>query len=154
MIAVRALELAARTGSDYPAPHNAPCLARIRRALGDAFELSQFGVNLTTLEPGAMSAHRHWHRVEDEFIYVVDGELTLITDGGEEALAPGMAATFPAGEANGHHLVNKSGKPATYLEIGSRSPDEDAEYPDIDLRLTKRNGKAAFLHKSGEPYPP
>lgn len=142
-----------RRGTIYPAEFAAGFEGRIKRALGNAGGLTQFGVNLTTLEPGAASAHRHWHAREDEFIYVVDGELTLITDAGEELLGPGMAAAFPAGEANGHQLLNKSAHPASYLEIGTRSADEDAEYPDIDLRLQKRAGKVVFLHKSGEPYP-
>ncbi len=142
-----------RRGTIYPAEFAAGFEGRIKRALGNAGGLTQFGVNLTTLEPGAASAHRHWHAREDEFIYVVDGELTLITDAGEELLRPGMAAAFPAGEANGHQLLNKSAHPASYLEIGTRSADEDAEYPDIDLRLQKRAGKVVFLHKSGEPYP-
>jgi uncharacterized cupin superfamily protein len=135
----------------YPAAFAAGFEGRIKRALGDAGGLTQFGVNLTTLEPGAMSAHRHWHAREDEFIYVLEGELTLITDAGEEVLGPGMAASFPAGEANGHQLINKGMSPATYLEIGTRSADEDADYPDIDLRLRKRDGKPVFLRKSGEP---
>jgi len=142
-----------RRGTIYPAEFAAGFEGRIKRALGNAGGLTQFGVNLTTLEPGAASAHRHWHAREDEFIYVVDGELTLITDAGEELLGPGMAAAFPAGEANGHQLLNKSAHPASYLEIGTRSAEEDAEYPDIDLRLQKRAGKVVFLHKSGEPYP-
>jgi uncharacterized cupin superfamily protein len=142
-----------RRGTIYPAEFAQGFEGRIKRALGNAGGLTQFGVNLTTLEPGAMSAHRHWHAREDEFIYVVEGELTLITDAGEEILTPGMAACFPAGEPNGHHLVNKSARAATYLEVGTRSRDEDAEYPDIDLRLTKRDGKPVFLRKSGEPYP-
>jgi len=142
-----------RRGTIYPAEFAKGFEGRIKRALGNAGGLTQFGVNLTTLEPGAPSAHRHWHAKEDEFIYVLDGELTLITDAGEEMLGPGMAACFPAGEPNGHHLVNKSGAPASYLEIGTRSPDEDAEYPDIDLRLQKRNGKVVFMRKSGEPIP-
>jgi len=142
-----------RRGTIYPAQFAKGFEGRIKRALGNVGGLTQFGVNLTTLEPGAMSAHRHWHAREDEFIYVLDGELTLVTDAGEETLRPGMAASFPAGEANGHQLVNKSASPATYLEVGTRSADEDAEYPDIDLRLEKRGGKVVFLHKSGEPYP-
>jgi uncharacterized cupin superfamily protein len=141
-----------RRGTIYPPEFAKGFEGRVKRALGNAGGLSQFGVNLTTLEPGAMSAQRHWHAKEDEFIYVLEGELTLVTDAGEEVLAPGMAATFPAGEANGHQLINKGTQPATYLEVGTRNPDEDAEYPDIDLRLKKRDGKAVFMHKSGEPY--
>jgi uncharacterized cupin superfamily protein len=142
-----------RRGTGYPAEFAKGFEGRIKRALGNAGGLTQFGVNLTTMEPGAMSAHRHWHAREDEFVYVLDGELTLVTDAGEEILSAGMAATFPAGERNGHNLINKSGAPASYLEVGTRSPDEDAEYPDIDLRAQKRNGKLVFVHKSGEPYP-
>jgi len=146
-------KLEGRRGTIYPAELATGFEGRVKRALGNAGGLTQFGVNLTTLEPGAMSAHRHWHAHEDEFIYVLDGELTLITDTGEELLGPGMAACFPAGEPNGHHLINKSAHPASYLEVGTRSADEDAEYPDIDLRLKKRGGKVVFMHKSGEPYP-
>ena len=142
-----------RRGTIYPAEFAKGFEGRIKRALGNAGGLTQFGVNLTTLEPGAMSAHRHWHRNEDEFIYVLEGELTLVTDAGEETLRPGMAAAFPAGEPNGHHLVNRGTTPASYLEIGTRCEDEDAEYPDIDLRLQKRNGKFVFTRKSGEPIP-
>ena len=141
-----------RTGTIYPPEYAQGFEGRLKRALGNPGGLTQFGVNLTTLNPGAMSAHRHWHAREDEFVYVLSGELTLITDAGEEVLGPGMAACFPAGEPNAHHLVNRSAAPATYLEVGTRSPDEDAEYPDVDLRLEKRDGKAAFFHKSGEPY--
>ena len=141
-----------RRGTIYPKEFASGFDGRIKRALGNAGGLTQFGVNLTTLEPGAMSAHRHWHAREDEFIYVLDGELTLVTDSGAETLGVGMAATFPAGEPNGHQLINKGTQPATYLEVGTRSADEDAEYPDIDLRLQKRNGKIVFMRKSGEPY--
>lgn len=144
-------KLEGRRSTTYPPEFAKGFEGRCKRALGNAGGLTQFGVNLTTLEPGAMSAHRHWHAREDEFIYVIEGELTLITDAGEELLGPGMAACFPAGEPNGHHLVNRSDAPATYLEVGTRSPDEDAEYPDIDLRLTKRDGKGVFTRKSGEP---
>jgi len=140
-----------RRSTIYPEAFAQGFEGRIKRALGNAGGLTQIGVNLTTLEPGAMSAHRHWHAREDEFIYMLDGELTLITDDGEVTLRPGMAATFPAGEANGHMLVNRTGKDATYLEVGTRSPDEDAEYSDIDLRLQRRDGKNTFLTKSGEP---
>lgn len=141
-----------RRGTIYPAPYDKGFEGRLKRVLGNIGGLTQFGVNLTTLEPGAISAHRHWHKHEDEFIYVLEGELTLITDAGGEVLRPGMAACFRAGDPDGHHLVNKSAAPATYLEIGTRCPDEEAEYPDIDLRLKKRGGKPTFYRKSGEPY--
>lgn len=141
-----------RRGTIYPKEYAAGFEKRVKRALTGPMGLTQFGVNLTTLEPGAMSAHRHWHRAEDEAIYVLEGEITLIDDSGETLLTPGMAAGFPAGEANGHHLVNKSAKPATYLEIGTRAESEDATYPDIDLRAEKRGSTFRFFHKDGTPY--
>ncbi len=145
-------KLHARRGSGYPAELAAGFERRIKRPLTEALGLTQFGVNLTTLEPGAMSSLRHWHAKEDECVYLLEGELVLITDEGECLLKPGMAAGFPAGDANGHHLVNRSTQPATYLEIGTRSKDEDATYPDDDLRLVKRDGRRLFVRKSGEPY--
>ena len=141
-----------RRGTIYPKEFAQGFDKRVKRALTGPLGLTQFGMNLTTLEPGAMSAHRHWHRAEDEAIYVLDGELTLIDDSGETVLAVGMAAGFPAGEPNGHHLVNKSAHPATYLEIGTRSESEDATYPDIDLRAEKRGSAFRFFHKDGTPY--
>ena len=107
-----------RVGSTYPAPSGAPLAGREKRALGDALKLTQFGVNLVTLAPGTWSSQRHWHANEDEFIYVLDGEVTLVTDAGEKVLGPGMAAGFPAGKPDGHHLVNRSERPALYLEVG------------------------------------
>ena len=145
-------QVSARRGSGYPAKFAQGFEGRVKRALGDAGGLTQFGVNLTTIEPGAMSAQRHWHRVEDEFVYMLEGELTLVTDAGEETLRPGMAATFPAGEADGHMLVNRGDKPATYLEVGTRAPDDDVVYSDIDMLLEKRAGKRRFLTRLGEPY--
>jgi uncharacterized cupin superfamily protein len=141
-----------RRGSGYPEEFAHGIEGRIKRALTDAQGLTQFCDNLTTLEPGAMSSHRHWHVKEDECVYVLDGELVLVTDEGECVLRPGMAAGFPAGEANGHHLVNRSAAPATYLEIGTRSKDEDATYSDVDMRAKKRDGTFRFFTKAGEPY--
>jgi uncharacterized cupin superfamily protein len=146
------LKVEARRSTGYPAPFAMDVEGRIKRALGNAGGLTQFGVNLTTLEPGAMSAQRHWHRTEDEFVYILEGELVLITDAGEETLRPGMAAAFPAGKPDGHHLVNRSSARATYLEVGTRTTDDDAVYPDIDLLCEKRAGAFRYLHKSGEPY--
>jgi uncharacterized cupin superfamily protein len=146
------MQLPGRRGTLYPARFAQGFEGRTKRALTDALGLTQFGVNLTTLEPGAMSSLRHWHAKEDECVYVLEGELVLVTDDGERVLKPGMAAGFPAGEANGHHLVNRSAAPATYLEIGTRSKDEDATYPDVDLRAEKRDGVFRFFRKSGEPY--
>lgn len=146
------LSIAERRSSIYPAPFNKGYELRAKRALTAALGLTQFGVNVTTLEPGGGSAERHWHHAEDECIYVLEGELTLVADDGETLLGPGMAAGFPAGDANGHHLINRSDSPATYLEIGTRAENEDAVYPDIDLKAERRGGAFRFLHKDGTPY--
>ncbi len=126
---------------------------REKAALGNVAGLTQFGVNLTRLKPGAASALRHWHEQEDEFIYVLEGELVLVEDGGETLLGPGDCAGFKAGVSNGHQLVNKSQRDARYLEIGTRAATERAHYPDVDLVLERDENGARFLHKSGEPYP-
>ena len=136
-------------GSGYPAPFADRVGGRSRKRLGDAGGLSQFGVNLTRLEPGAMSALRHWHEAEDEFVYVLEGELTLVEEEGETPLRAGEAAAFKAGVANGHHLVNRSQAPAIYLEIGTRAAEERAHYPDDDLAVTKANGAYHFTRKDG-----
>ncbi len=145
-------EVAVRRGSSYPEAFREPCRTRIKRVLGDALGLNNFGVNLVTLPPGAWSAQRHWHSHEDEFVYVVEGELTLITDGGEQALTAGQVAGFPAGKADGHHLVNKGTAPATYLEIGDRRQDDAVTYPDADLHLEPAPEGHVFTNKKGEPY--
>ncbi len=144
--------VAPRRGSSYPEAFREPCRTRIKRVLGDALGLSNFGVNLVTLPPGAWSAQRHWHSHEDEFVYVVEGEVTLITDGGEQALGAGQAAGFPAGKADGHHLVNKGSALATYLEIGDRRRDDAVAYPDVDLHLEPAPQGRVFTNKKGEPY--
>jgi uncharacterized cupin superfamily protein len=136
-------------GSGYPSPYDAPCLERVRQALGDAAGLTQFGVNLLRLEPGTWSSQRHWHTAEDEFVWVVEGEVVLVTDGGEEVLRAGDCAGFKAGVADGHHLQNRSGHPALILEVGSRHPEDGADYPDIDLRWTEAAG---YTHKDGKSY--
>ena len=146
------MQLPGRRGTIYPAPYASGFERRVKRALTEALGLTQFGVNLTTLEPGAMSSLRHWHAKEDECVYMLEGELVLVTDDGERVLKPGMAAGFPAGESNGHHLVNRSAAPATYLEIGTRSKDEEATYSDVDMRGEKRDSQFRFFKKSGEPY--
>jgi uncharacterized cupin superfamily protein len=142
-----------RVGSIYPAPFAQHVAGREKRALGDPFGLTQFGVNLTTLAPGSWSSQRHWHANEDEFIYVLEGEATLVTDAGEFILGPGMAAGFPAGRPDGHHLINRGTRPVHYLEIGTRAATEEAHYSDIDMMGRKRDGAFSFLHKNGEPYP-
>jgi len=142
-----------KSGSGYPSPYEEPCMARAKVALGDEGGLSQYGVNLVTLEPGAWSAQRHWHSHEDEFVWIVSGEATLVSDAGDQVLRPGMAATFPAGLADGHHLVNRTDQPVTYLEIGTREPDDVCSYPDIDLHLAPDGeGGHRFFNKAGEPY--
>jgi uncharacterized cupin superfamily protein len=143
-------EVKVRRGSGYPPPHDAPCAARERKALGDAAGLTRFGVNLLTLAPGVWSSQRHWHTVEDEFVWVLEGEVTLITDAGEEILRPGDCAAFKAGEADGHHLVNRSDKPAMVLEVGNREDNDGCDYPDIDM--FSRPGDDFYRHRDGTPY--
>jgi uncharacterized cupin superfamily protein len=137
----------------YPQPYRSVTDGREKAALGNVAGLTQFGVNLTLLKPGAASALRHWHEQEDEFIYVLDGKITLIDDDGETVLAAGECAGFKAGVPNGHQLVNKSQQDARYLEIGTRAPIERAHYPGIDLVMERDAQGARFLHASGEPYP-
>ncbi|MBE9065542.1 cupin domain-containing protein [Leptolyngbya cf. ectocarpi LEGE 11479] len=140
-------------GTGYPEPFRSAVAGRSRQRLGNAAGLMNFGVNLTTLAPGAQSALRHWHSHQDEFIYVVSGELVLVTDAGETLLKPGMMAGFPAGVADGHHLINRSGEIATYLEIGDRTPGDRADYPDDDLlALPQPEGGYYFAHRDGGPY--
>ena len=147
------VSVTSRVGSTYPAPFGAPLAGREKRALGDALKLTQFGVNLVTLAPGTWSSQRHWHANEDEFIYVLDGEVTLVTDAGEKVLGPGMAAGFPAGKPDGHHLVNRSERPALYLEVDTRAAYEEAHHSDIDMVARKEGGRFVFTHKNGDPYP-
>jgi len=151
MIAARALDLPARSGTDYPAPHDAPCRQRIRRALGDAFGLSQFGVNLLDLPPGTWSSQRHWHEQQDEFVYVLDGEVVLVTDEGETLLRPGMIAGFRAGTGNGHHLVNRSQGTVRVLEVGARTTEEVAHYSDIDMMVRENETGGGYTTKDGRP---
>lgn len=149
----RALDAEPRTGSIYPQAFRAAAEGRIKRALGRQFGLDQFGVNLTELAPGAATALRHWHAREDEFVYVLDGEATLITEAGEESLGPGDCVGFKAGVADAHCLVNRSERPVWILEIGSRNRDDRVEYPDADLRLVPDGkGGRMFVHKDGTPY--
>jgi len=138
-------------GSGYPAPFDAPCAGRSRQRLGDAAGLTDFGVNLLRLAPAAWSSQRHWHGAEDEFVYVLEGEVVLVTDAGEEILKPGDCAGFKAGLKDGHHLQNRSKADAVLLEVGSRKMEDEGEYPDIDMRFLKGDG--GFAHKDGRPYP-
>ena len=138
--------------SNYPEPFLARVAGRIKRPLGDLFGLKNFGVNLTRLKPGSMSALRHSHEKQDEFVYILEGRPTLITDAGRTALRPGMCAGFQAGTGDGHHLVNETADDVVYLEIGDRTPGESANYPDDDLALQTIDGKMQFTHKDGTPY--
>jgi uncharacterized cupin superfamily protein len=137
-----------RFGTAYPAPFDAPCVARRRWRLAAAAGLTQFGANLLRLPAGAWSSQRHWHSREDELVYVVEGEVVLVTDAGEETLRAGDAAGFKAGEADGHHLQNRSDREAVLLEIGTNHDDDSAEYPDIDLRALP----SGYVRKDGTPY--
>jgi len=140
------------TGSRYPAPFDQPCRSRQRQRLGDAASLTQFGANLLRLPAGTWSSQRHWHTLEDELIYVLSGEVTLLTDQGEELLRAGDAAGFKAGEPNGHCLQNRSAAEAVLLEIGSRAAGDVTYYPDIDLVAQAEGAAALFTHRDGTPY--
>jgi uncharacterized cupin superfamily protein len=141
-------------GSDYPNVFHGVVERGQRQRLGDALGLRNFGVNLTRLPPGCASSLRHWHSKQDEFIYMLEGELVLITDAGEQVLTAGMAAGFPAGRRDGHHLINRSGSDALFLEIGDRSPADEGEYPDHDMIWRNVDGDQAYvyLHKDGTAY--
>jgi uncharacterized cupin superfamily protein len=151
--AIDPLTLKARTGSGYPAPFAADCMDREKRALGDAFGLTQFGVNLTRLAPGTASAQRHWHSHEDELVYILEGEAVLVSDAGEQVMTAGMCAGFKAGVPDGHQLVNRSDRDVVFLEIGTRAMEGGADYPDIDMIVRRDDeGKWRYLHKDGTPY--
>ena len=143
--------VAARRGTMYPDKFKGAVAGREKRALGTATGLVNFGVNLVKLEPGAQSALRHWHTQQDEFVWMLEGELTLVTNAGAEILRPGMCAGFPKGKADGHHLVNRSGEDAWYLEVGDRSPGDAAVYPDDDLSVAAAPGYK-IARKDGSPY--
>lgn len=152
-IAMIATEVAPRSKpSNYPEPFATMVSGRVKRQLGDVFGLKNFGVNLTRLKPGSMSALRHAHTVQDEFVYILEGRPTLITDEGATELEPGMCAGFKAGTGNGHHLVNRGQEDVVYLEIGDRLPGDGASYPDDDLAAHFENGAWHFRHKDGSPY--
>jgi uncharacterized cupin superfamily protein len=141
-----------RRGSSYPAPFHLIAGERVRQSLGDAGGLTDFGVNLLRLPPGAASSQRHWHSDEDEFAYVVSGEVVMVTDEGETVLRAGDCAAFPKGVANGHQMLNRSGQPAFILEVGSRSAEDVCTYSDIDMKIDARDDR--YTRKDGTPYPP
>jgi uncharacterized cupin superfamily protein len=152
-VAIVAAEAPPRTKpSNYPEPFFSRMKGRLKRPLGDLFGLTNFGVNLTTLSPGAVSALRHAHSKQDEFVYILRGHPTLVTDEGRTPLSPGMCAGFKAGTGNGHHLVNETAEDVVYLEAGDRTPGDEGSYPDDDLKAKLVDGKWAFVHKDGRPY--
>jgi uncharacterized cupin superfamily protein len=154
-VALFAAEIAPRARkSIYPDEFAARIGERIKRPLGDQFGLTVFGVNLTTLKPGAISALRHAHTKQDELVYILEGHPTLVTDEGETQLKPGMCAGFKAGTGNGHHLLNRTSHDVVYLEVGDRTPGDSASYPDDDLVAVKsEDGRSrTFVHKDGTPY--
>lgn len=146
--AIDCASVAPRNSSGYPEPYRSRVLPREKRALGDAFGLSRFGVNLTTLPPGKESSMRHWHTREDEMIYMIEGEVVLRTDAGEQVLRAGMCVGFPAGVEDGHQLVNRSDRPARYLEISNRDAEDRAHYSDCDLAYDR----GQFTRRDGTPF--
>jgi len=141
-----------QSATSYPEPFKSRVAGRHRRRLGDAAGLKNFGVNLTRLNPGSESSMRHWHTKQDEFIFVLEGEVTLVSEAGRQKLTAGMAAGFPAGDSDGHQLVNESERPALYLEIGDRTPGDSATYSDVDLAARLLDGKWVFTRKDGSPH--
>ena len=140
------------TSTGYPPPFDQAVVGRSRQRLGNAAGLDQFGVNLCRLKPGAASSQRHWHANEDEFVYMLEGEVVLCEDGGETVLKPGDAAAWKAGVGDGHCLVNRSGRDAVFLEIGTRAPREQATYSDIDMVALREATTLRYVRKNGEPY--
>ena len=149
-IDIAAIPLRERTG--YPPPYAEAVKGRLFQALGDAGGLTQFGVNLVRLKPGAASSQRHWHENEDEFLIVLEGELVLVEDEGETILRAGDAAGFKAGVPNGHRLLNRTQRDGVFLVVGSRAPTERAHYPDLDLLYEKTDGRVRYTNRAGEPF--
>lgn len=152
-VALRALDVeppAKQTG--YPEPYASRVAGRLKRRLGDAFGLEHFGVNLTRLAPGSVSALRHAHVVQDEFIYILEGTPTLVTDAGPTVLAPGMCAGFRGGRGDAHHLRNDSGADVWYLEVGDRLPGDGATYPDDDIAARAEGDRYIFTRKDGSAF--
>ncbi len=145
-----------RTGSGYPEPYRSRVLPREKRALGDACGLTKIGVNLTTLPPGKESSMRHWHTHEDEFVFVLSGEVVVKTDAGEQTLGAGMCAGFPASvdgkTGDGHQLINRGSEPAVYLEISNRDQADKAFYPDVDLQFHGTGAAVKFTRKDGSTF--
>ncbi|HZD25812.1 MAG TPA: cupin domain-containing protein [Alphaproteobacteria bacterium] len=141
-----------KRGSGYPPEFQGPVATREKQALGDAAGLKNFGVNLVRVPPGTDSTQRHWHSRQDEFVYVLEGELTLVTDAGAQVLTAGMCAGFPANSGDGHVLRNLSDTDAVYLEVGDRTPGDEVDYPDVDMQVKEVDGVRRPLHRDGTPY--
>lgn len=141
-----------QTSTNYPEPYRKVVAGRSRKRLGNAIGLDQFGVNICTLKPGAASSLRHAHECEDELVYILEGEVMMVEDDGETLLRAGDAAGWKANSGVHHHLVNRSGRNAVFLEVGTRAPRERATYTDADLIVVKDENGSRALHKSGEPY--
>ncbi len=141
-----------RTGTIYPEPYAAEMKGRSSLRLGDAGGLTQFGANLVILEPGAKSSLRHWHEREDEFVWITEGECSLIQDAGETVMRPGDCAAFPAGSTDGHHFINRTDRIAKFLVVGTKAPHEVAHYPDFDFRIEIDAGKPTFTYRDGTPW--
>jgi uncharacterized cupin superfamily protein len=153
-VAVIAGDAPPRTqASNYPEPFASQMAGRRKQPLGDLFGLTSFGVNMARLAPGAVSALRHFHTRQDEFVYIVQGHPTLHTSEGKTRLSPGMCAGFKAGSGNGHRLLNETTQEVIYLEVGDRTPGDECHYPDDDLKALLVDGKWKFVHKDGSPYP-
>lgn len=142
-----------KTSSIYPAPYGAMMAGRSSLRLGQAGGLTQFGVNLVRLEPGALASLRHWHENEDEFLMVTEGQLTLVDDDGHHPMSPGDCAAFPAGQANGHHMVNTSDQVGCFVVVGTKAPSEVAHYSDHDLKLSMDSNGVVFTRRDGSPLP-
>jgi uncharacterized cupin superfamily protein len=140
------------TATRYPKPFDQAVVGRMRQRISNAIGLDQFGVNICRLPPGVASSQRHWHNNEDEFVYILDGEVVLIEDGGEIVLRAGEAAGWKAGDSNGHCLFNRSNRDALILEVGTRAPTENAIYADIDMQVVREGKTSRYLRKDGTPY--
>lgn len=151
-VAIDASTVEARTSTLYPEPFASQVAGRAKRVLGELFGLTTFGVNLTRLAPSARSSMRHGHTHEDEFVFVLEGTPTLVTDVGETPLQPGTCAGFAAGCGDAHHLINRTATDVVYLEIGSRHVGDAVDYPDDDLALRRIDGQVRYFHKDGRPY--
>lgn len=141
-----------KTGSIYPEPYASEMAGRSSLRLGQAAGLRQFGANLVTIEPGGRSSLRHWHRAEDEFVMVTEGELVLVQDEGEYVMGPGDCAGWPAGDRNGHAFLNRTDRPARFLVVGSKAPHEVVTYSDVDFMIETRDGLTEYYYRDGSPW--